>query len=118
MPYLETLASCIAVEQFAALWKDQRVLLSSHCMATVALINSGAASDPALSQLLRRIATAIVLHNVELRARYVPGKQNVLCDLLSRSQISAFLAQSGLSTRSRICLRGQTLSSGAAAPGF
>ena len=35
-------------------------------------------------QLVRRLVIASLRHNVQFRAKHIPGKHNVICDLLSR----------------------------------
>ena len=54
-------------------------------MACVALLNYGITKSPFLASCLREIAYFLAKYNIELRAEYVPSKQNVLADLCSRA---------------------------------
>ena len=54
----------------------------------VALINYGITKSPFLASCLREINVYPAEHNIELRAEYIPSKQNCLADLCSRAYSS------------------------------
>ena len=51
----------------------------------VALLNYGITKSPFLAACLREINFYLAEHNIELRAEYIPSKQNCLADLCSRA---------------------------------
>jgi len=52
----------------------------------VHIIHSQSSRDPLIMTLVRLIVGASMTHNILFRATHVPGKQNVIADLLSRFQ--------------------------------
>ena len=53
--------------------------------ACVALLNYGVTRSPFLAACLREIQFFLAKFNIEIRAEYVPSKENVLADLCSRA---------------------------------
>ena len=66
-----------------------RVKIFVDNQACVALLNYGITKSPFLASCLREINFCLAENNIELRAEYIPSKQNCLADLCSR----AFLNQ-------------------------
>jgi len=56
-------------------------------MAVVDIINSQTCKDPFTMTFVRRLVTTTLLNNILFRAKHVLGKQNQLCDLLSRALV-------------------------------
>ena len=52
---------------------------------SVALLNYGLTKSPFLAACLREINFFLAKHNIEVRAEYIPSKENVLADLCSRA---------------------------------
>ena len=52
------------------------------CMA---LLNYGITKSPFLATCLREISFYLAQYNIELRAEYIPSKENCLADLCSRA---------------------------------
>ena len=55
------------------------------------VINKQSSRDETLMKLLRRLVLCSLRHNILFRATHLPGKFNILPDLLSRLQIDQFL---------------------------
>ena len=51
----------------------------------VALLNYGITHSPFLASCLREIQFFLAKHNIELKAQYIPSKDNLLADLCSRA---------------------------------
>ena len=51
----------------------------------VALLNYGITKSPFLATCLREISFYLAEYNIELRAEYIPSKENCLADLCSRA---------------------------------
>ena len=74
-----------AIKHWFADLSNKRVRIFVDNMACVALLNYGITKSPFLAACLREIAYFLARYNIELRAEYVPSKQNVLADLCSRA---------------------------------
>ena len=62
-----------------------KVLIYVDNQACVALINYGITKSPFLASCLREIQFVLARFNIELKAKYIPSKMNVLADLCSRA---------------------------------
>ena len=51
----------------------------------MALLNYGITRSPFLASCLREIQFVMAKYNIELRAEYIPSKDNLLADLCSRA---------------------------------
>jgi len=77
----------LATQVWAHLWRNHKVLFFTDNMAVVDIINSQTCKDPFTMTFVRRLVTTTLLNNILFRAKHVPGKQNQLCDLLSRALV-------------------------------
>ena len=77
-----------AVKHWFADLCNLRVKIFVDNQACVALLNNGITKSPFLAACLREIAFVLAQYNIELRAEYVPSKQNVLADLCSRAYLN------------------------------
>ena len=59
-------------------------------MAVVQIINSQTTKEPLVMSLVRRMAVACMTLNILIRAKHIPGKENILPDILSRFQMGKF----------------------------
>ncbi len=82
--FKEVLALEPAIQQWAPLFANKKVLVHCDNQAAVAIINRGSCSHPTVTQSLRRIFWLSVIHNFRLTAVYIRGKHNVLADAVSR----------------------------------
>ena len=74
--------------QALAVWTNKRVLFLSDNTAVVAVINRQTAKDPQFMSLLRQLIVACLSYNICFRDKHIPGKTNVVADLISRLQIA------------------------------
>ena len=74
-----------AIKHWFAELENLRVRIFVDNQACVALLNYGVTKSPFLAACLREIAFFLAYYNIEVRAEYVPSKQNVLADVYSRS---------------------------------
>ena len=63
-------------------WQKCPLYLSQVC---VALLNYGITRSPFLASCLREIQFILAKYNIELKAEYIPSKDNSLADLCSRA---------------------------------
>ena len=59
-----------------------------HCdnSAVVCVLNKQTSKKPELMAILHPLILVLLKHNIRFRAEHIPGKENNLCDLLSRTQ--------------------------------
>ena len=81
----EMLTVMAAIKHWFADLGNLKLRIFVDNMACVALLNYGITKSPFLAACLREIAYFLAKYNIELRAEYVPSKQNVLADLCSRA---------------------------------
>ena len=74
-----------AIKHWFAELENLRVRIFVDNQACVALLNYGVTKSPFLAACLREIAFFLAHYNIEVRAEYVPSKQNVLADVCSRA---------------------------------
>ena len=69
-------------------WKDKKVGITCDNLAVVQVLNIGRTRDLTLAAIVRNIQFQAAISNIELKVTHVPGKKNVIADLLSRWQIT------------------------------
>jgi hypothetical protein len=52
--------------------------------AVAEIINKTSSKDTIIMKLVKRLALAALKHNIHFKAKHIPGKTNVIFDLLSR----------------------------------
>ena len=62
-----------------------KVKIQVDNQACVALLNYGVTRSPFLAACLREIQFFLAMYNIEIRAEYIPSKENHLADLCSRA---------------------------------
>ena len=77
-----------AIKHWFADLENLKVRIYVDNQACVALLNYGITKSPFLAACLREIAFFLARYNIEMRAEYVPSKQNVFADLCSRAFLS------------------------------
>ena len=60
-------------------------------MAVTEIIKDCMSKDKILLFFMREITLKMLEHNIDLRAEHVPGVKNVLCDKISRLQVTTEL---------------------------
>ena len=81
----EMLTVMIAIKHWFRDLENLRVRIFVDNQVCVALLNYGITRSPFLASCLREIQFVLAKHNIELRAEYIPSKENCLADLCSRA---------------------------------
>ena len=81
----EMLTVMSAVKHWFADLANLRVKIFVDNQACVALLNYGVTKSPYLASCLREINYFLAKYNIEIRAEYIPSKENCLADLCSRA---------------------------------
>ena len=64
-------------------WKNSKVAIACDNLAVVQVLNSGHTRDLTLAAIARNIHFQIATMNINLKVNHIPGKVNVIADLLS-----------------------------------
>jgi hypothetical protein len=80
----EALAVVTAAHLWGHMWRDHRVIIFSDNKATVACINKGTSKNKILMDSLRYLFWHSATHNYHLKAVFIPGKNNIKADVISR----------------------------------
>ena len=79
----------LVTEVWGDVLANRRVLFHTDNAAVVAIINKQSSRDEVNMHLIRCLVIALLRHNVVFKAQHIPGKCNVLADMLSRFQLQA-----------------------------
>ena len=74
----------LALEIWGNKVKNHRILFLTDNAAVADIINKSTCKDKLTMKLVRRLVLAALKYNVHVRSKHIPGKSNVVCDLLSR----------------------------------
>ena len=85
--YRELYVVYLSLLRWSPRWRGERLLVRSDNSTTVALLNGGCTSSDALSPLLARVRRLAQAEDIDIRARHIAGKANVLADTLSRLRL-------------------------------
>ena len=100
-----------AITRWGESWRDHRVECITDNTQVVAAVNTGRSANETSMDILREIFWQSVIYNCHLVAVYLPGKDNVIADALSRvktaKDVPVFLCCSRRET-----LQGSRLQSG------
>lgn len=80
----ETMAVIIAIQLWAPLLQNSRVIIHTDNTTTRAHINKGACHNPQLMVHLRELFWLSALYNFELVCKHIPGTENIYADAISR----------------------------------
>ena len=76
---------------------NSKIIFYSDNQAVVAVLNAQTLKCSQIMSIIRNLVLVLLLNNISLRARHLPGSQNVVCDTLSRQQVDHnFLRQYGM----------------------
>ena len=81
----EMLTVMLAIKHWFGDLANLKVKIYVDNQACVALLNYGITKSPFLAACLREICFVLAKFNIELRAEYIPSKDNCLADLCSRA---------------------------------
>ena len=82
--FKEVLALEPAVQRWAPLWRNRKVLVHTDNQTAAAIINKGSCRDKLTMASLRRIFWLSAVYNFRIYAIYLPGVQNTIADCVSR----------------------------------
>lgn len=80
----------LALEVWGPMLKNSCITLHSDNYAVVYILNKQTSKDQDIMYLVRRHVLCCMKYNLLIKAVHVPGRLNVLPDLLSRLQVSKF----------------------------
>ena len=81
----EMLTVMVSIKHWFKDLANLKVKILVDNQACVALLNYGITKSPFLASCLREIQFYLARFNIEIKAQYIPSKQNVLADLCSRA---------------------------------
>ena len=81
----EMIAVMAAVKHWFSDLANMKVKIFVDNQVCVALLNYGITRSPFLAACLREIQFFLAKYNIEMRAEYIPSKDNILADLCSRA---------------------------------
>ena len=87
--HLEILNIVVALKVWAQYWANKRIKVHCNNMAVVEVLRNGRARDNTLALLARNISLICAMFNIHITVLHIPGRSNVLVDLLSRWQFSS-----------------------------
>lgn len=90
--FKELLPIVLALEILGSKMRNQCIVLHTDNEAVVHIINRQTCKVSVVMALVRRLVLASMKYNILIRAEHIPGKYNILPDLLSRLQIKKFQA--------------------------
>ena len=74
----------VLIELFGHKVKNNRIIIYCDNIAIVTIVNKLGSRCPYIMAILRALVLNLLRHNITLLARFIPGKDNFLADLLSR----------------------------------
>ena len=74
----------LAVEIWGNVLTNHKILFFTDNAAVVDIINNTTCKDKVIMKLVHRLVVAALKYNIFFRAKHIPGKHNIVCDLLSR----------------------------------
>ena len=90
---LEFFPVFVLVSMFAHLVKNANILYYCDNIAVVEIINKQISKNKKVMDFLRPLVLIMMRYNINLRSKHIPGVDNVLCDKISRFQVSPGLLQ-------------------------
>ena len=84
---LEIYPIYLALVFWGPLLANKCVMIMSDNIAVVHILNKYTSKDPTIMIIVRLIVLACMKYNVFIRSQHLPGKFNILPDLLSRNQV-------------------------------
>ena len=88
--YLELYAVVVAAVNWLDRFRDQRIIIFCDNISVVYMINRNTSNCPQCLKLIRLLVLQSMFYNVRVFANYVPSKENLHADLLSRLKLKRF----------------------------
>jgi hypothetical protein len=74
----------LALQIWAPVWKNHKIRFICDNMAVVEIINSQSCKDAFIMHFVRKLVVTSLVNNILFRAQHIAGRDNKLCDQLSR----------------------------------
>ena len=74
----------VALKVWATQWSNKKLCIKCDTMAVVEVLTSGKTKDNTLATCARNVWLLCTIFNISIHIEHIPGKQNVIADLLSR----------------------------------
>ena len=88
--YLELYAVTVAIFNWIQKYRNKRIFIFCDNMSVVQMINSNTSKCKNCMVLIRIIVLQGLTNNVHIKAKHIPGKQNIFSDQLSRLKYKQF----------------------------
>ena len=85
---LEFFPVFVLVSMFAHLVKNANILYYCDNIAVVEIINKQTSRNKKVMEFLRPLILIMMRFNINLKSKHIPGVENILCDKISRFQVS------------------------------
>ena len=82
--HLEMLNIVVALKIWATQWSCRKLRIKCDNIAVVDILTSGKTKDSVLALCARNIWLIAAIFNISIHIEHIPGKNNVVADLLSR----------------------------------
>ena len=86
---LEMLNIVVTSKIWSSHWSDKKIQIFCDNMAVVQVLTTGKARDEMLATCTRNVWLIAVMFNIDFQLSHLPGKTNILADLLSRWQVTS-----------------------------
>ena len=87
--HLKILNIVVTLKVWAQYWANKRIKVHYDNMAVVEVLRNGRARYNILALLARNIWLICAMFNIHITVLHIPGRSNILPDLLSRWQFSS-----------------------------
>ena len=84
----------VALKIWATQWSCKKLHIKCDNMAVVDVLTSGRTKDSVLALCARNIRLILAIFNISIHIEHIPGKNNVVADLLSRFKFDTVSWQS------------------------
>ena len=74
----------LALDIWGSRLANHKILFLTDNAAVADIINKTSSRDKIIMKLVRRLVLRALKHNIHFRSKHIPGKTNIICDLLSR----------------------------------
>ena len=82
--HLEMLNIVVALKIWATQWSCKKLQIKCDNMAVIDVLTSGRTKDSVLALCARNIWLIAAIFNISIHIEHIPGKNNVVADILSR----------------------------------
>jgi len=80
----ETMAIVLSVIRWGHLWTNKSVVVFTDNMTTKCIINKGSSRNKILMTRLRELFWLSAIHNFDIKAKFISGRNNIIADSASR----------------------------------